>query len=406
MASRIEDYGLIGDLQTAALVSRDGSIDWLCFPRFDSGACFAALVGDGGERPLVAAPRRRDLRGSSGATAATRLVLETELEIDDGAVRLIDFMPPRGEAPDVVRIVEGVAGPRPHADRTRDPVRLRLDRPVGAARRRGHASRSPGPDALLLASPGRARRREHAHRRGVHVAAGERVPFVLTWYPSNDDLPAHVDAEAGARRDRGVLATSGRAAARTEARTATRSIRSLVTLKALTYAPTGGIVAAPTTSLPECLGGVRNWDYRYCWLRDATLTLLSLIRAGYDDEARAWRDWLLRAIAGSPGRAAVMYGLAGERRIAELELPWLAGLRGLAAGPRSATRRAPAPARRLRRGPRRAVPGALRRARRRRTTPGRSAARAARVARGRSGASPTRGSGRCAARAATSPTRR
>jgi GH15 family glucan-1,4-alpha-glucosidase len=325
VASRIEDYGLIGDLQTAALVSREGSIDWLCFPRFDSAACFAALVG-------TEENGRWSLRPTGDLTRVERryrgngLVLETELECADGAVRLTDFMPVRGEAPDVVRIVEGLRG----RVRMRTDITVRFDYGsiVPWVRRVPEGTLAvAGPDALLLASPVELVGENMHTVAEFDVEPGDRVPFVLTWYPSNHDLPAHVDAEAalaeteafwddwtGTCTDGGIHRDA--------------LIRSLVTLKALTYAPTGGIVAAPTTSLPECLGGVRNWDYRFCWVRDATLTLLSLIRAGYADEASAWRDWLLRAIAGSPDGPQALYGLAGERRIGELELPWLEGYEG------------------------------------------------------------------------------
>ena len=325
MASRIEDYGLIGDLQTAALVSREGSIDWLCFPRFDSGACFAALVGteENGRwslRPTADLTRvERRYRGAG-------LVLETELECADGAVRLTDFMPVRGEAPDVVRIVEGLRG----RVRMRTDITVRFDYGsiVPWVRRVPEGTLAvAGPDALLLASPVELVGENMHTVAEFHVEPGDRVPFVLTWYPSNEDQPAHVDAEA-ALAETGAFWDDWTGTCTDGGVHRDALIRSLVTLKALTYAPTGGIVAAPTTSLPECLGGVRNWDYRYCWVRDATLTLLSLVRAGYEGEASAWRDWLLRAIAGSPDGPQSLYGLAGERRIAELELPWLDGYEG------------------------------------------------------------------------------
>ena len=321
----IEDYGLIGDLQTAALVSRHGCIDWLCFPRFDSGACFAALLGDEENG-------RWSLQPASGITSTERryrgdtLVLETELACDEGVVRLIDFMPPRGEAPDVVRIVEGVEGTVPM--KMRLSIRFDYGSIVPWVRRRDEGVHAvAGPDALFLATPVDLVGRNLHTEADFDVAPGDRVPFVLTWYPSNRPSPERVDAE--------------RALVDTESfwrewvtdcvhvgRFREPLVRSLITLKALTYAPTGGIVAAATTSLPEALGGVRNWDYRYCWLRDATLTLLALVRAGYEDEARAWRDWLLRAIAGRPGEVQIMYGIAGERRLTELELEWLDGYEG------------------------------------------------------------------------------
>ena len=323
VASRIEDYGLIGDLQTAALVSRDGSIDWLCFPRFDSGACFAALLGDeeNGRWSLApTAPVRRTSRRYRGDT----LVLETDLETEDGAVRLIDFMPPRGEAPDVVRIVEGLSGSvRMEMDLT---IRFDYGSIVPWVRRvDGGIVAVAGPDALMLATPVELVGQNLHTVAAFDVGAGDRVPFVLTWYPSHEDQPERVDADKSLA-DTESFWNDWAALCRSRGRWEAPLRRSLATLKALTYAPTGGIVAAPTTSLPEALGGVRNWDYRFCWLRDATLTLLALVRAGYDDEARAWRDWLLRAIAGSlPEGLQIMYGVAGERRLPELEIPWLGG---------------------------------------------------------------------------------
>jgi len=322
MAARMEDYGLIGDLQTAALVSRHGCIDWLCFPRFDSGACFAALLGDEENG-------RWSLRPASDITSAQRryrgdtLVLETELACDEGVVRLIDFMPPRGEAPDVVRIVEGVEGTVPM--KMRMSIRFDYGSIVPWVRRKDEGLHAvAGPDALLLATPINLVGRNLHTEAEFDVAPGDRVPFVLTWFPSNQDLPQHTDAEQ-ALVDTDSFWREWVTDCVHVGRFREPLVRSLVTLKALTYAPTGGIVAAATTSLPEALGGVRNWDYRYCWLRDATLTLLALVRAGYDGEARAWRDWLLRAIAGRPGEVQIMYGIAGERRLTEVELEWLPG---------------------------------------------------------------------------------
>jgi GH15 family glucan-1,4-alpha-glucosidase len=320
--ARIEDYGLIGDLQTAALVSRHGCLDWLCFPRFDSGACFAALLGDAENGQWSIAPAapitaaRRRYRGDS-------LVLETELETADGAIRLVDFMPPRGKAPDVVRIVEGVEGAVP----VRMSLSVRFD--YGSIvpwvrRREGGLLAVAGPDALFLATPVELVGRNFHTVAEFELRPGDRVPFVLTWFPSNEAPPKRVDAEQALRDTEAFWADWVSACAHT-GRFREPLVRSLVTLKALTYAPTGGIVAAATTSLPEALGGVRNWDYRYCWLRDATLTLLALVRAGYEDEARAWRDWLLRAIAGLPEGLQIMYGVAGERRLTEIELDWLEG---------------------------------------------------------------------------------
>jgi GH15 family glucan-1,4-alpha-glucosidase len=327
VAARIEDYGLIGDLQTAALVSRNGSIDWLCFPRFDSGACFAALLGDEDNG-------RWSLEPASGITSARRryrgdtLILETELACDEGVVRLIDFMPPRGEAPDVVRIVEGVEGTVPMAMSL--SIRFDYGSIIPWVRRRDDGIVAvAGPDALFLATPVELVGQNFHTLAAFDVHEGDRVPFVLTWYPSNRPPPHRVDAEQ-ALADTESFWHEWVSDCVHVGRFREPLVRSLVTLKALTYAPTGGIVAAATTSLPEALGGVRNWDYRYCWLRDATLTLLALVRAGYDDEARSWRDWLLRAIAGRPEEVQIMYGIAGERRLTELELEWLPGYEGAA----------------------------------------------------------------------------
>ena len=325
VAARIEDYGLIGDLQTAALVSRHGCIDWLCLPRFDSGACFAALLGSEENG-------RWSLRPEAEITSARRryrddtLILETELACEDGRVRLIDFMPPRGEAPDVVRIVEGVEGTV--AMQMSLSIRFDYGSIVPWVRRRDEGLLAvAGPDALFLATPVELVGRNFHTVAEFEVGPGDRVPFVLTWYPSNRPPPDRVDAEQALTDTEGFWREWVTDCAHT-GRFREPLVRSLVTLKALTYAPTGGIVAAPTTSLPESLGGVRNWDYRYCWLRDATLTLLALVRAGYDDEARAWRDWLLRAIAGLPAEIQIMYGIAGERRLTELQVDWLGGYEG------------------------------------------------------------------------------
>ena len=324
-AGLIEDYGLIGDLQTAALVSRHGCIDWLCFPRFDSAACFAALLGTAEHghwtiRPAgpFSSPGRR-YRGDS-------LVLETELETDGGAVRLVDFMPPRGQAPDVVRIVEGVRG---RVEMTMDlAIRFDYGRTIPWVRRvDGVRLAVAGPDALRIDTPVELEGRDFHTLARFTVGAGDRVPFVVTWFPSHERVPDPVDVEAALRDTEGFW-TDWAGTCTHAGRWHDAVHRSLITLKALTYAPTGGIVAAATTSLPEALGGVRNWDYRYCWLRDATLTLLSFLRAGYVEEARAWRDWFLRAIAGGPRDLGIMYGLAGERRLPELELDWLPGYEG------------------------------------------------------------------------------
>jgi GH15 family glucan-1,4-alpha-glucosidase len=319
---RIEDYAVLGDTQTAALVGRDGSIDWLCFPRFDSGACFAALLGgpEHGRWLLTpvepTAPARRRYRPGT-------LILETEFEADDGTVRLIDFMPIRDARPDVVRIVEGVRG----RVRVRMELVIRLD--YGSIvpwvrDMEGRLCAIGGPDSLWLHTPVQLRGEGLTTVADFVVSAGDRIPFVLTWSPSELPLGPPVEAErALAATEAWWKGWSDRCTYEGPYRE--QVLRSLITLKALTYAPTGGIVAAPTTSLPEALGGVRNWDYRYCWLRDATFTLYSLMAAGYREEARAWRDWLLRAVAGDPARLQIMYGPAGERRLTEVVLDWLPG---------------------------------------------------------------------------------
>jgi GH15 family glucan-1,4-alpha-glucosidase len=321
----IEDYGLIGDLETAALVDRHGSIDWLCVPRFDSGAIFAALLGGPGNGRWTIQPEG-DFQPTGRRYRGDTLVLESELETPSGVVRLIDFMPPRELRPQVVRIVEGVRG------RVQMHMELVLRFDYGSIvpwvrRVEGTLVAIAGPDAVLLRTPVELEGRNLSTHAFFAVGKGDRVPFVLRWTPSHEPLPPRLDAEQ-------TLVDTVAFWEEWAARCTHTGLwhdavhRSLVTLKALTYAPTGGIVAAPTTSLPEAIGGVRNWDYRYCWLRDATLTLLALVRAGYVGEARAWRDWLLRAIAGSPDEIQIMYGVAGERRLTELELPWLAGYEG------------------------------------------------------------------------------
>ena len=325
MPLAIEDYAIIGDTHTAALVGKDGSIDWLCLPRFDSEACFAKLLGSDEHGCWRISPVgevtgvKRRYRGDS-------LVLETEMETEDGVVRLIDCMPIREETPAIVRLVEGVSG----------RVRVRMDLMI----RFGYGSTIPwvrsvdglliavaGPDAISMWTPVDLEGRDLSTVAELSVSEGQSVPFVLSWFPSHTEPPRPPDAQY-IMND--TLAWwqdwSSRCSYEGDWREAV--VRSLITLKALTYAPTGGIVAAATTSLPEALGGERNWDYRYCWLRDATLTLLSLMRGGFRDEACAWRDWLLRAVAGDPSKLQIMYGPAGERRLAEGVLDWLPGYEG------------------------------------------------------------------------------
>ncbi|MFJ2115445.1 MULTISPECIES: glycoside hydrolase family 15 protein [unclassified Streptomyces] len=327
MAGRIEDYALIGDMQTAALVCRDGTVDWLCLPRFDSHAVFAALLGTeehgfwrlGPTHPAgtVAPPAtRRRYRGDS-------LILESEWDTPRGTVRVTDFMPPRDGAPQVIRIVEGISGRVP----MRSSLRMRFsygrvtpwvhkvdNRTVAVA----------GPDSVWLDTEAETHGKDLTTYSEFTVAPGDRVSFTISWQPSHHQPPALPDPEGS------LEATSDFWREWIEHCTyhgpyREAVVRSLITLKALTYAPTGGIVAAPTTSLPEEIGGGRNWDYRYTWLRDAAITLSSLLRTGYREEARAWREWLLRAVAGDPENLQIMYGIAGERELGEAELDWLPG---------------------------------------------------------------------------------
>ena len=320
---RIEDYALIGDCISAALVGRDGSIDWLCWPRFDSPACFAALVGgpDNGFWKITPAggfKARRSYRPNT-------LILETEFETVDGAVTLIDFMPIRALHSDLVRIIVGRHG---RVAMQSEGV-LRFDYGASIPWVRLSADRRElraiaGPDLVALYSPVPLENRSRRTCARFEVGAGESCAFVLAHCASHYEAPDRVDPQK-------VLAETEAfwkdwcARCKVGGKWAEPVRRSLITLKALTYAPTGGIVAAPTTSLPEIIGGVRNWDYRYCWLRDATLTLLALMDAGYFEEATAWREWLVRAVAGAPSQMQIMYGIAGERRLPELEAPWLSG---------------------------------------------------------------------------------
>ena len=325
MPLSIEDYAVIGDTRTAALVGKDGSIDWLCLPRFDSGACFAALLGTPKHGRWRIAPVGPPLSVSRRYRPGT-LVLETEIATSEGTVRLVDFMPPDEEVPNVLRLVEGVSGRvAMHME-----LVMRFDygwvvpwvRSLG-----GDLVAVGGPDALVLHTPALLRGEDFTTVADFQVAAGERVPFVLSWFPSHEPPPPPLDVAASVgAAEVWWRAWSDRCGYEGPWREAV--VGSLVTLKALTYLPTGGIVAAATTSLPEAVGGVRNWDYRFCWLRDATFTLYSLLLGGHRDEAAAWRDWLLRAAAGAPSQLQVLYGLAGERRLPELTLDWLPGYEG------------------------------------------------------------------------------
>jgi GH15 family glucan-1,4-alpha-glucosidase len=323
--TKIEDYGFLSDNQTGALVSRDGCVDWLCLPRFDSGACFAALLGTGENGRWRFFPKdkltrlSRQYRGES-------LILETELETKSGTVRLIDFMPPRGENPDLIRIVEGVAGEM----RMEMELVIRFDygQIVPWVRKRhGGLEAIAGPDGLILRTPVPTHGKDLTTVAEFKVRKGDRVPFVLTWFASHQDPPKDVNAE-DALRDAEKFWFGWAEQCHRETSWDEALVRSLITLKGLTYAPTGGLVAAATTSLPEQIGGVRNWDYRYCWLRDATFTLIAFMNAGYKEEAKQWREWLLRAIAGSPAQMQIMYGVRGERRLEEFEVPWLGGYEG------------------------------------------------------------------------------
>jgi GH15 family glucan-1,4-alpha-glucosidase len=328
VAGRIEDYALVGDMQTAALVGRDGSADWLCLPRFDSHAIFAALLGTGDHGFWRLGPAHS--RGVPPPPASRRrykgdsLVLESEWDTPRGTVRVTDFMPPRGrDAPQLIRIVEGVSGRVP----MRSTLRMRFsygwvvpwvrkveDRTVAVA----------GPDSVWLDTTVDTYGRDLTTYSDFTVRPGDRVAFAITWQPSHKQPPpVPQPEEALAETEDFWREWAAQCTYHGPYREAV--VRSLITLKALTYEPTGGIVAAPTTSLPEEIGGSRNWDYRFTWLRDAAITLSSLLRTGYHDEAQAWREWLLRAVAGDPQNLQIMYGIAGERELAEAELSWLPG---------------------------------------------------------------------------------
>ena len=328
MSSHIEDYALIGDCEAAALVARNGSLDWLCWPRFDSDACFAALLGSEEHGHWQIAPRDDGARITRRYRPNT-LILETRFECSEGVVTLVDFMPMQGTHSSVVRLVVGERG------RVSMDTKLVLRFGYGAivpwvTRLDDGALRAvAGPDMVVLRTPVHLTGQNLTTVGKFTVGAGEAVPFVLTYENSHLPPPARLDPRAALAETESFW-TAWTKKCRPPGHCSDAVLRSLITLKALTYWPTGGIVAAPTTSLPECLGGVRNWDYRFCWLRDATLTLIALMDAGFYDEAQSWREWLLRAIAGSPDQAQIMYGIAGERRLTEVELPWLPGHQGSA----------------------------------------------------------------------------
>jgi GH15 family glucan-1,4-alpha-glucosidase len=320
--TKIEDYAFLSDTQTGALVSRDGCVDWLCFPRFDSPACFASLLGEkknGHWRFFPEEKIEKTQRRYRGET----LILETEIETKSGAVRLIDFMPPRGENPDLIRIVEGLRGKM--SMQMELIVRFDYGQMIPWVRRRDDALEAiAGPDGLVLRTPIETYGKDLTTVAQFTLKEGERIPFVLTWFPSHADPPRVVNPEH-ALRDTAEFWNDWSSRFKRTGNWDEAVVRSLITLKGLTYAPTGGIVAAATTSLPEQIGGVRNWDYRYCWLRDATFTLYAAMQSGYREEAESWREWLLRAIAGSPEQMQIMYGVRGERRLEEYEIPWLPG---------------------------------------------------------------------------------
>lgn len=324
MSSAIEDYALIGNLCTSALVDRTGSIDWLCLPRFDSGACFASILGNTKDGRWLLAPQD-DIKQVRRKYREQTLVLETEFETESGVATVVDFMPiaEHPERVDVVRIVRGIRGQVP----MRAEVILRFDygRTIPWVRKRDYGlSAVSGPNAIALRTAVPLQNEDFTTVAEFTITEGESVPFRMTWYPSNQDEPAELDPLSTlSATEQWWRDWAGRCKCQGEWRDPV--LRSLITLKALTYAPTGGIVAAPTTSLPECIGGARNWDYRYSWLRDSTFTLYALLISGYIEEARAWREWLLRAIAGHPQDTQIMYGVAGERMLTELELKWLRG---------------------------------------------------------------------------------
>jgi GH15 family glucan-1,4-alpha-glucosidase len=323
----IEDYAIVGDTETVALVGIDGSIDWLCMPRFDSGACFAGLLG----RPEHG---RWQMAPISGTTDVSRrylgntLILETTFTTADGVVAVTDFMPPREREPSVIRMVEGRSGSVAMA--TEFIARFDYGSIVPWVQAvDGGITLTGGADAIRFDSPMPLSGKDMTTVARFDVAEGDRLSFALTWYPSNAPMPDAPDCQSAlAYTEKWWTKWSSRCTYAGD--WADEVMRSLITLKALTYAPSGGIVAAATTSLPEQLGGVRNWDYRYCWLRDATFSLQCLLNNGYAEEALQWAAWLRRAVAGSPGDFQIMYGVGGERRLTEIELPWLPGYEGSA----------------------------------------------------------------------------
>jgi GH15 family glucan-1,4-alpha-glucosidase len=325
LSQKIEDYALIGDCETAALVGRNGSIDWLCWPAFDSDACFAAILGTPRNGRWLVAPSD-EITGISRRYLGDTLILETRFETKNGTVALIDFMPPRGKASDIVRLVRGVSGTVKM--RMELVIRFGFGVDIPWVRRIDHSLLAvAGQDMTVLRTPVETRGEDLTTVSDFEVSAGETVPFVLTYGPSHLDPPQPIDPEIAFQETETFWkAWSDRCDRDGDYHDLV--MRSLITLKALTFGPTGGIVAAPTTSLPEKLGGSRNWDYRFCWLRDATFTLLALMNSGYTEEALAWHNWLLRAAAGSPANMQIMYGIWGQRRLLEWEAGWLDGYEG------------------------------------------------------------------------------
>ena len=328
VAQTIEDYAIIGDTETAALVGRDGSIDWLCLPRFDSGSCFAKLLGENkhGRWQITAdEPVRSHVRRYRGDS----MVLDTEITTDSGVVRVVDFMPPRHHHPRVVRIVQGIEGQvRMHTELL---MRFEYGYDVPWVRRtdRGLVAIA-GPNAVVLDSPIELTGIKMRHEGKFTVSAGDEVAFGLGWYLSHEDPPYVLDTARALEETLQFWEEWCGGIQQVHGEWQDLALRSLITLKSLTYGPTGGIVAAATTSLPESLGGVRNWDYRYCWVRDAALTLDALIESGLRDEAEGWLKWLGRVAAGDPEQLQIMYGPTGERRLTELEVDWLPGYEGSA----------------------------------------------------------------------------
>ncbi len=322
MSTPIEDYALIGDCKSAALVSRGGSIDWLCWPRFDSDACFAALLGTPENGRWLVAPI--DEARITRRYRPDTLILETQFETKDGAATLIDFMPFRSDHSEIVRLVVGTRG------RVKMHTELILRFGYGSIvpwvtrLEDGTLRAIAGPDMAVLRTPVGVTGKDMTSVGEFTIGRGETIPLVLTYARSHKTLPEAIDPMASLEAAEKFW-TEWAAICRPAGDWSHTVRRSMITLKALTYKPTGGIVAAPTTSLPERVGGTRNWDYRYCWLRDATLTLLGAMHAGYYGEAQAWREWLLRAVAGSPDQLQIMYGIGGERRLAEWEVDWLPG---------------------------------------------------------------------------------